>query len=92
MRPGQQFTITLPYELAEVVRAKVASGEYATESEIIREGLRALFAREQAIEHWLHTDVATAYDKLEEDPLRALTPQQLRDSLAKKRQQRDGDG
>ena len=30
MRSTQQFSITLPNELAELVRAKVASGEYAT--------------------------------------------------------------
>jgi Arc/MetJ-type ribon-helix-helix transcriptional regulator len=30
--------------MAETVEAKVASGEYATESEVIRDGLRALRA------------------------------------------------
>ena len=48
------------------VRAKVASGEYATESEVIRHGLRALLARDQAIETWLKTEVAAAEDTLVE--------------------------
>jgi len=30
MRSTQQFSITLPNELADLVRAKVAAGEYAT--------------------------------------------------------------
>jgi hypothetical protein len=33
MRTTQQMSITLPNELAVAVRAKVASGEYASESE-----------------------------------------------------------
>ncbi len=45
MRSTQQFSITWPHEMAEVVRSKVASGEYATESEVLRDGLRALMAR-----------------------------------------------
>ena len=45
MRSTQQFSVTLPNEMAAEVRAKVASGEYASESEVIREGLRALRER-----------------------------------------------
>jgi len=47
VRSTQQLSITLPNEMADAVRAKVASGEYATESEVIRDGLRALLARDQ---------------------------------------------
>jgi len=89
MRSTRQFSITLPNEMADAVKAKVANGEYATESEVIREGLRALFARDQAIEQWLQTEVASAYDRLKTDPSRALTPRQLRASLSKARAQRD---
>lgn len=53
MRTTQQFSITLPKEMADTVKAKVAAGEYATESEVIRDGLRALLARDRAVEHWL---------------------------------------
>lgn len=43
MRSTQQFSITWPNEMADVVKAKVATGEYATESEVIRDGLRMLW-------------------------------------------------
>lgn len=72
MRSTQQFSITLPNEMAEAVRAKVTSGEYATESEVIRDGLRVLLARDRAVEDWLRKDVAAAYDKLKADPSRAV--------------------
>ena len=73
MRSTQQFSITLPNEMADAVRAKVAAGEYATESEVIRDGLRALLARDRAVEDWLRNGVAAACDKLKADPSRAVT-------------------
>ncbi|CAZ15899.1 ribbon-helix-helix domain-containing protein [Xanthomonas albilineans] len=88
MRSTQQFSITLPNDMAAAIKAKVAGGEYATESEVIREGLRALLARDRVIEHWLSTEVAAAYDELKADPSKALTIEQVRESLTKARQQR----
>lgn len=85
MRSTQQFSITLPNEMADAVRAKVASGEYATESEVIRDGLRALLARDQAVEKWLKDEVAAAYDALKAVPSRAVSPAQVRTRLATKR-------
>lgn len=57
MRSTQQMSITLPNDMAEMVRAKVAAGEYASESEVIRDGLRTLAARDKAIETWLREQV-----------------------------------
>lgn len=71
MRSTQQFSITLPNEMAEAVRAQVAAGEYATESEVIRDGLRVRLARDRAAEDWLRR-VAAAYDALKADPSRAV--------------------
>ena len=82
MRTTQQFSITLPNEMANVVKAKVKAGEYATESEVIRDGLRALMARDRAVESWLHHQVGPAYDALKADPTRAITVDQVRARLA----------
>jgi antitoxin ParD1/3/4 len=76
--------------MAAAVRAKVASGGYATESEVIREGLRSLIARDQAIETSLREQVISAAVALEADPSRALTPVQIREHLAQKRRTRKG--
>jgi len=48
----------------------------------IRDGLRALQARDRAIESWLHHQVGPAYDALKADPLRAVTADQVRARLA----------
>lgn len=85
MRSTQQFSITLPNAMADAVKAKVAGGEYATESEVIREGLRSLMARDQAIETWLREQVVPAAVALEADPSKALSPAQLREHLAQRR-------
>lgn len=82
MRTTQQMSITLPNEMADVVKAKVRTGEYASESEVIRDGLRALMARDRAVENWLHDQVGPAYDALKADPARAVTPDQVRARLA----------
>lgn len=85
MRTTQQMSITLPKEMAELVRSKVASGEYASESEVIRDGLRSLAARDRAIESWLRTEVVPAAEALANDPERALSAEQVREHLARKR-------
>lgn len=82
MRTTQQMSITLPLEMADVIKTKVRSGEYASESEVIRDGLRALIARDRAIESWLHGQVGPAYDALKADPSRALSVDQVRARLA----------
>jgi antitoxin ParD1/3/4 len=82
MRTTQQLSITLPNEMADAVKSKVATGEYATESEVIRDGLRALLARDRAVENWLHEQVGPAYDALKADPARAVTIDDVRASLA----------
>lgn len=82
MRTTQQFSITLPNEMAAVVKAKVATGEYATESEVIRDGLRVLMARDKAMESWLQGQVGPAYDALKADPSRAATTDRVRARLA----------
>lgn len=68
MRTTRQLSITLPNEMADALRERVRSGTYASESEVIRDGLRALFARDQAVETWLREEVTAAYDALVADP------------------------
>lgn len=82
MKTDQQFTITLPGDVAESLGAKVASGEYADESEVVVAGLRTLFARPSVFETWLQRDVASAYDRLTADPGSAVPARDVRARLA----------
>ena len=60
-----------PLEMARMVKDKVASGAYATESEVVREGIRALQERDAVVERWLHHEVAPSYDAHKAHPERA---------------------
>lgn len=82
MRTTQQLSITLPKEMAEAVKARVASGEYATVSDVICDGLRALLARDRAVDAWLRTDVAAVYDDVAADPASRLISADVRGRLA----------
>lgn len=82
MRSTQQLSITLPKDMARLIRAKVEAGEYASESEVIRDGLRTLLARNQVVESWLRDQVAPAYDALKADPSRAVSMDDMRAILA----------
>ncbi len=48
MQNVERLSITLPVEMAKLIRAKVEEGGYASNSEVIREALRAWQVQEQA--------------------------------------------
>ena len=82
MRTTKQLSITLLNDMADVVKEKVRSGECASESEVIRDGLRALLARDRAVESWLVQQVGPAYDALKADLSRGVSADEVRARLA----------
>jgi antitoxin ParD1/3/4 len=56
-------TFSLPEEQSNFIDQKVASGSYASGSEVIRAGLRALQERDAAFERWLSEEAVPAYDR-----------------------------
>ena len=88
MRTTKQLSITLPHNMAEALKARVDSGTYASESEVIRDGLRALFSQEEAVERWLRSEVVAAYDEMRSEPSQAISSDDIRDHLAKLHEQR----
>lgn len=82
MRTTKQLSITLPTGMADALKDRVSSGAYASESEVVRDGLRALFAQERAVESWLRTEVVAAYDELRENPSQAISAAAMRAHMA----------
>ena len=68
----EKRTISLPAEHAAYLDKMVRSGQYASVSEVVRAGLRALRERDEAVERWLHEEVAPAYDAMRADPSRGV--------------------
>ena len=69
----EKRTVSLPEEHAAFIDQLVASGVYASASEVVRAGLRALQERDAAVERWLREDVAPVYDAMQADPARAVS-------------------
>ncbi|MFM9274415.1 type II toxin-antitoxin system ParD family antitoxin [Pseudarthrobacter sp. NKDBFgelt] len=84
MRTTRQLSITLPNEMADALRQRVTSGAYASESEVVRDGLRTLFARDQVLESWLREEVIGAYDALAADPSAVVSADEVRARLSAK--------
>ena len=72
MGASAKRTFSLPAEHAKFIDAKVASGAYASGSEVVRAGLRALQERDAAVERWLREEVGPVYDAMQEDPSRGI--------------------
>ncbi len=68
--------------MADALRERVNSGAYASESEVVRDGLRTLFARDQALEAWLQSEVVSAYDALVADPSAVVGIDEVRAHLS----------
>jgi antitoxin ParD1/3/4 len=81
MRTTQSLSVTLPIEMAKMVKDKVLSGDYASESEVIRDGLRSLMARDAAIEKWLVEEVVPTFDAVMAGTEPLLTPEEVKRNL-----------
>ena len=79
---ARRLSIDLPKELAEAVTARVESGEFESESAVIREALERLAERDEAEEAWLRTTISTRAEAHDQGRLRTKTPDQVRSSLA----------
>jgi len=64
----EKRTVSLPEEHAAFIDRMVASGAYASGSEVVRAGLRALQERDAAVDRWLREEVAPVYDAMQADP------------------------
>ena len=69
----EKRTISLPAEHAAYLDEMVASGNYASASEVVRAGLRALQERDAAMEGWLRENVAQTYDAMLANPGKGLS-------------------
>jgi putative addiction module CopG family antidote len=81
MPSTRSLRVTLPEDMAEMVKSKVESGEYASESEVVGEGLRALLDRDDALTRWLKEEVVAAYDEYRADPTNVVDADEMMERI-----------
>ena len=65
-------TFSLSTEQAKFIDKQVKSGGYASGSEVVRAGLRALQERNAAVDRWLSDEVVPVYDAMKANPKRGI--------------------
>jgi antitoxin ParD1/3/4 len=81
MAGTEQRTYSLPSEQADYIDRLVATGTYATGSDVIRAGLRALQEKDAAIDRWLREEVVPVAIAMQADPNRAIPAEQVFDEI-----------
>jgi len=77
MPSPEKRTFSLPVEQAGYIDNLVASGTYASGSEVVRAGLRALQERDAAVEKWLLEEVVAVADSMQSNPGLAIPADQV---------------
>jgi antitoxin ParD1/3/4 len=73
----EKRTISLPPAQASYIDSLVEGGTYASASEVVRAGLRALQERDAVVERWLKEEVIPVYDAMVADPSRGIPADQV---------------
>ena len=68
MAATERRTFSLPREQSEYIDELVSTGTYATSSEVIRAGLRALQERDAVVDGWLREEVVPAMQAAQAEP------------------------
>ena len=77
----EKRTISLPPAQASYIDALVETGTYASASEVVRAGLRALQERDATVERWLRDEVIPVYDAMQADPGRGISAAEVKAAL-----------
>ncbi|MCD7059772.1 type II toxin-antitoxin system ParD family antitoxin [Pelagibacterium xiamenense] len=74
-------TVSVTAEQDKYIESSVASGEYASASEVVRAGLRALQERDRAMNEWLRREAVPVMERLLEHPEEAIPAREVFDDL-----------
>lgn len=74
-------TVSLAPENSAYIDALVKDGGYASTSEVVRAGLRALQERDAAIDKWLQNEVAPVFDAVKSGTAKTHAAKSVFDDL-----------
>lgn len=87
---ADMVTLVVPADVAAAVNARVESGEYASQGEVVRKGLRLLTeedhpARDPVVERWLREVAGPIARATLADPARSIPADEVRAHFAARR-------
>lgn len=88
MAPAQKRTFSLPREQSDYIDDLVATGTYASGSEVVRAGLRALQERNAAVDRWLVEEVVPVALAMRADPSRGLSASDVFGDIRRRHKER----
>ena len=80
----RSLTVTLRDDLVQAIEAKVAAGEYASESEIIQDGLASLLEVDQDLDAWLRDEVVPGCRNRAADPSTLVPAEEVLDRVQRR--------
>lgn len=92
MAATEKRTFSLPAEQAAFIDAQVRAGSFASASEVVRAGLRALQERDAAMERWLREEVVATYDASKAHPERLIPAEDMAERMRQRHEARMRDG
>ncbi len=90
MNKIDRVTVDLPSDQAAYIERLVESGEYGSASEVVKAGIESLRQHDREIEHWLRTEVAETYDRMQADPSRGIPLDDVRARFEERASKRQG--
>lgn len=82
MAAAAKRSFSLPAEQSAFIDAQVAAGTFASASEVVRAGLRALQERDAAVERWLREEVGPTVQAVRAGRMKTHSATDVRQHLA----------
>lgn len=92
MAATEKRTFSLPAEQAAFIDAQVRAGSFASASEVVRAGLRALQERDAAMERWLREEVVATYDASKAHTEHLIPAEDMAERMRQRHEARMRDG
>lgn len=77
----RSITVTLPDDIVLAIEARVDAGEYASESDLVREGLEGFLNDDAAVESWLRDEIVARCRRRASDPSPLIPVEDVMDRM-----------
>lgn len=80
----RSLTVTLPDDIVQAIEARVAAGEYASESDLVRDGLEGFLGDDAAVESWLRDEIVARCRRRASDPSPSIPVEDVMDRIGRR--------